>query len=478
MIYDFASKDEDTRITQINMHGRPVLNVGKVIEQYSDVCYTEPKSGKTYVFDGVAYREVPIYEMESEIFARARAEGVSVISLATWREIEKNVGLANFTSGLEKTPPNIACFLDGVVDLNAEELEITDHGDPRYFTTEKLNIHSSDVLKYLQHPEDIPEGALHLFEMMPQEDDYKVLMECIGCFLFDRARQFAPILYVYGEGGSGKTHIGNVLYKLLGERASPNGLPQRETSNFNLSYAFKNLILVDEVKGGTLSDFAFNELKKLTSATPYHINPKGRDGFIVQANEKPMVYMTSNDRPNFKLDSGVDRRFRVIRTAGGKIDDTTYKAWCTDEFAAWMTKEALLAYRRVCKRKEIIRNTATISIAKGASNSVVSFWMEEVEGLQTREDVRSWLLSTPTQISPRVMLQKIHDFESEYFTRDGMNYQITARTLPGELDRLYGLEWEKSTKKYRDLDSRDSYSKDDTEGVNYRNAVSVTHART
>ena len=430
------------------------LNRQLVAAAFADRYVFDPRSGHLYVFNGIEYVEKPIEDAKMDLYTAARSEGVAGLNPQDVAYFRSNICRQRLSTSMLGRSPSVAYFRDGILELYGN-MNFKQRGDPRVFATGHLNTSYSDVASWDMPGMGEPYGAAYLRDMISAED-LTVLLQCIGCFLFDKERRFSPILYIYGKGGSGKSHIGDVVSRILGDRAGPWTLPTRKSSEFNFDVSYKDLLIVDEVKGGHMSEEALTIMKALTSPSDFSVKPKGRENFKISSLEKPMILMTSNDRPDFVLDSGVQRRLRVIRTRDTVIDNETYWSWNTDDFASWLTHEALREYMVISKKdgSDLSMNRTTGSIFDGAEGSILSMYLDDL-GYRDRDSVRAYLMRDPTPITHRELLHALQDYEVQALGRDRERVVIRTSMINADLDKLYGLEWYKQYKRYVDVKRRD-----------------------
>lgn len=441
-------------LTKENKMGKLCLNMDAVSRIYCSKYVSDIGTGRIYYFDGIGYVPIEVDEIMNKIFKDARKEGLQVMTPAERSSIKSMLEIYTLTSSLRPLPTNMILFKNGVMDLNRSEDDenyIRRNGDSDYFTTSRLNVSLDDMEVYDRNPDIEPYGAEYLRKMIGSDESMKVLFECIGCFLYDRRRRFSPMLYIYGkEGGSGKSNLGNVLKRILGDRMSMAPLPNKDNS-FNMAYAYKDLIFVDEVTRGHLNDNALNELKRLTSANDYCVTPKGKDSFDIRQEDKPMVYMTSNSRPDFETDGGINRRLHIIRVEDGvSIDDTNYNAWQTDDFCSWIAWKGLKGYKDALKRGYIYKDSTTTSILDTSFESPLRSYLDS-KGYDSKETARAYLMQRPAPIYQSDLIQEVKDFEMYAWGRDAAHVRTSSRTIKNELDAYYSLEWYKQSKIYRDI---------------------------
>ena len=424
--------------------GVKVLNTDAVMRIYGPRYVCDPNTGRLYTFDGISYVHVPAATIQSEIYARAREEGLLILSLQEWNVISKALSLYSLSTALTPPRDDYIAFPDGILDLGkapGDPERILTKGDPGIFAIGRLNIRLEDMAVFDRDPTFEPAGAAYLHTMLGNDpSDERVLFECVGCFLFDRARRFNPMLYVYGAGGSGKSNLGNSLSRILGERFAATKMPD-SGQIFNLAYAFRDLLFVDEVRGGVLSDTALTEMKALTSAAPYSVTPKGKESFQLNKRDKPMIMLASNDRPDFQVDGGMARRFRTIRTSDdARIDPDSYPAWSSDDFCTWLAWKGLRAYENLLVGGELHMNETSRRLLVASESSALKGWME-AEGVTTREQAGKWLCT----LRPPHTFQTMLDAVRMYELSQGANpdrVKTSRKTLTADLDRLYGLEWD------------------------------------
>ncbi len=440
---------EPPQMTYMNRQNNMSLDVSAAVEWFGKDHVYDPDSGKFYKFNGLIYKPSTISRIDTELYSMVKKAGMGMIKTADWTSFEKNLKSNRITDSLLPRDNNKIYFEDAIYDIFRDET--TTEGDPDMFVIDCLHVRFSDVKFYLDNPDVTPMGVDYLRKLMVTKDAMDMLMECAGCYLFDRDRRFNPILYVYGISNSGKTHIGNVLKNILGARASPVGLPKKDDSGFNLHYAYKDLMCVDEIEKGELSSYAMNEFKQLTSATDYMIYPKGKESFSIPQTEKPMIYMTSNYRPAFDYDSGVASRMGIIRVADILIDTDNYHAWLTDDFKAWMVAQALTSYKTLCKRTKLLKSEYTMDMMSSSGQSILTMWLEE-QKITGEDNVRDFFMNSPCAPTARNLLYALQDFEKEVLRHDKPT--IKTSTINSDLDILYGLEWYKQRKMYRDIRGR------------------------
>lgn len=446
----YVIEPEGTALVRLNNRGQAALDLAAVTARYGPQYYSDPQTGKLWTYDGLCYVTATSETVRNRIWRDASREGLPYLSATDRNYINGMLSDCHLTSELKRPSPYTAVFSDGVLDLGT--MELVPHGDPRVLCTSRLSVPWSAVSSWKDLPEPSCAAYPYLRELFSDDPDaLEVLFECFGCFLFDKKRRYSPLLYIYGTGGSGKSHLCSLICGVLGNRGWVGHLPNSEHSKFNLAYAYRDLFLVDEVKDGELSPYALNELKALTSAVPYEVTPKGKESFQIAPEDKPMIVMTSNDRPSFQRDSGLDRRFHILRTADVQITDAVYQYWRTEDFRSWLVWQSLQAYRRVMARGSIADNTITDAILSSSENSVLAMWLE-TQGCGTREEGKTWLMSHGSDYPFAALRDTLKDYETGVLRHDRLT--VKTSTINADLDRLYGLRWYKQRHIYQNVYQR------------------------
>lgn len=417
----------------------PKLNIATVLDIYEPKVIHDPRTDKLFIHNGLYYTQTTCAVLEHHVFDVVRKFGINLLSPSQISLFEKNIKLRRTITNTKPPKPTSISFLDCIYDIKSGEID--EHTSPDIFYREGIMIDFKSVKMFMDNPELEPPEAKYLKQLMVTPEVFDMLMECVGCFLFDKRRRFAPILYVYGKGGSGKTHIGNILKGILGERLSPDGIPKKYSSGFNMNFAYKDLIVVDEVAGGVLSDYAMDELKRLTSAADYLVTPKGKESFKIPAKEKPMVLMTSNKPPAFSYDSGIERRMRIIRAASLQIIDPTYRGWEERDFKAWFIHQAILGYRRVLANNGISKTDLTKEIMRESDESHLV--MHLAQRFPDHDSQRAYLMGMMVEQppTPNELTKEVRDFETDMLGMEKAFYDRSKRVA--DLDMHYELAWDK-----------------------------------
>jgi hypothetical protein len=429
-------------LVHMDKSGNAAPDSEAIVSAYKDKYVFDLDTQCPYQYNGVYYERKNWDEVCSDISSELRTQGYSGFPSKLRADIKS--GLSANT--LSKTMGRYSCdkilFSDNVVDLPSCK---TSPPSPDVWATDC--IHTSS-----RAPDTAPPGVEYLKKLIRTDADMDVLMECIGCYLFDRRRRFSPILYLHGDGGSGKSTLGTILTYLLGSRSTWCMLSQMD-KDFNDFMAGKDLLIIDEITLGAISSKAMNLLKNLTAPGGMLINGKYSKPYQIHASDKPMILMFSNSPPAFRFDTGVERRFRVIKTASIRLDDDTHSAWMSPAFADWLAHEALRAFLRISESGVLSTNGITEMLMDTADRGHVSLYMDSI-GRYTRDQVRDLLLGTGEAFTPPPTQKELRKAVQEFETSElGSRYESTATSIRRELVESYDIIWNRNLGKWTDYAS-------------------------
>lgn len=163
------------------------------------------------------------------------------------------------------------------------------------------------------HPSTIPHslGVLkHIFK-----EHYELGLKYMKC-LYQHPKQMLPILTMVSEERvTGKTTFMNWLQMLFGDNAVSIN-PETITSQFNATYAIKNIILIDETV--MEKSTGVEKLKSIATAKSMTINQKHVQGYTVPFFGK-IIMATNKERDFMRIDKKEIRFWiRKIDTIPGK----------------------------------------------------------------------------------------------------------------------------------------------------------------
>ena len=167
-------------------------------------------------------------------------------------------------------------------------------------------------------------------------------------YLFKPERKLNHGLLISGEGGNGKSSIGQILAKLDGNRYKP-VKPSELKSQFQDWAINSRLVITDEINEGG-NENIYNDLKVYFTEELIRVNPKGLPAFTMQNNLAFIFF--SNHRNPVSIEK--DRRLFYVHSklpfGGGKEKDWYREFW--DKYDKGGGKEAFLKYLK----EEIVPN--------------------------------------------------------------------------------------------------------------------------
>jgi len=125
----------------------------------------------------------------------------------------------------------------------------------------------------------------------------------IGSLCFEDSDR-SQYLWLYGEGGNGKSLIGKILFKVFGDsNAKYTVVPDDRDKFFTYSLVGKRLVILDDtnkyawVKSGLFKGITGNDWVGVERKFQEPMNAKLKCKFLFTSNEKPMI---SNDRSDLR----------------------------------------------------------------------------------------------------------------------------------------------------------------------------------
>jgi hypothetical protein len=221
--------------------------------------------------------------------------------------------------------------------------------------------------------------------------------------LYENPRQILPILVLVSEEReTGKTTFLNYITMLFGENSimiNPSDL----LSNFNSSYATKNIILVDEafVEKG----LGVEKLKSIATAKKMAVNPKHVQGYSVDFFGK--VIMCSNKELDFMRIDDAEIRFfiRKIRAVTGKrnvrIEDDLYAE--IPAFLRYLTQLPPVDFTksRMVFTKEEIRTEELVKVKSNSRQTLVKDIELRIRDMFFGNSTNDTIFATPGDIHDR-----------------------------------------------------------------------------
>jgi hypothetical protein len=92
-----------------------------------------------------------------------------------------------------------------------------------------------------------------------------------------------------------------------------------------------------------------------------------------------------------------------------------------------------------------------MDMMSSSGQSILTMWLEE-QKITGEDNVRDFFMNSPCAPTARNLLYALQDFEKEVLRHDKPT--IKTSTINSDLDILYGLEWYKQRKMYRDIRGR------------------------
>lgn len=153
---------------------------------------------------------------------------------------------------------------------------------------------------------------------------------CIFVYsLFERSADISQYLYIYGEGGSGKSTIGAWLQRLMGSAFTTAASSQMFGEHWSEAIVGKRLCYVKEANSAFPGS---DKMKGLTGDRQILINPKGKPAYMTEHQCK--FVFVSNYR--LELDSKSENQRRAIycelpKFEGKAIDESAYQEMLWNE---------------------------------------------------------------------------------------------------------------------------------------------------
>ncbi|WP_186648950.1 DUF5906 domain-containing protein [Fluviispira vulneris] len=223
---------------------------------------------------------------------------------------------------------------------------------PRPVSLSTDDILSSQKIDY--SPNDNPQLNPTLQELLSRCTDSEYL--CAILWLMFCGKKTPYVVYLYGEGGEGKSSFTGFLTRMLGEAITATFDSNNNFSNIGMFN--KALILLSENVNCRL--LQKSEVKALTGDSYVSIEPKGKDRFSAKLSGLLMV--DSNTLPLLEGENYEFRRLRLFRFSQFKcnteIDKETYENMLSENF------NDFLNHCRICYEKLGGANTVPASPAQ------------------------------------------------------------------------------------------------------------------
>lgn len=180
---------------------------------------------------------------------------------------------------------------------------------------EPVGFKSSPGYFFKRHDFDVPETSTE--EQFPTiattlasiKTNSKAFCARVGS-LYDPTASRKQIIYLLGDGDSGKSTILNLLRQLVGGELACAVVNEGSFSAHGFeSLVDKRLFIGDEIGK---KFFLHNQFKRLTGDSSVTINPKGLPAY--EAELKGILFCASNNPPLFNDDSGIRNRMIICRT--------------------------------------------------------------------------------------------------------------------------------------------------------------------
>lgn len=181
------------------------------------------------------------------------------------------------------------------------------------------------------------------------------VMSWIADIFQDPANKPGTLLVLTGPQGSGKTMLGEIIGKIIGDaHYGKIGSIEDLTKEFNSRVHYKLFVQADETASTQKTAIA-RDLKELVTGSYQTIVYKGKEG-LASFNPARYFFTSNNSDDALRVEAGNERRYTIFETSGVRVGDQAY--W--DKFATWWaqgkTLRALHRYFRDYKYdKSLIR---------------------------------------------------------------------------------------------------------------------------
>jgi putative DNA primase/helicase len=203
---------------------QPKILAEELMEKYKFITFKDNE--QMYVYINGCYKPIAETLIKAECKKRLDKE----YRINRVNEVIEFIKASTFTERKEE-PPNLIPLLNGVYDLNTNELK---PHLPDYFFFNVLPIKYDPQAK-------CPEIEKFLEEITNSKEDIEVLLEVIG-YCLHRGYPIAKALLLVGEGSNGKTTFLNLVRKLLGsENVSSISLQDLEENRFSKAFLYHKL---------------------------------------------------------------------------------------------------------------------------------------------------------------------------------------------------------------------------------------------
>lgn len=267
----------------------------------------------------------------------------------------------------------------------------------------------------------------YVWEVIADEipERYTWVLSWLADIFQDPANKPGTLLALTGPQGSGKTMLGEIVGKIIGEaHYGKIGSIEDLTKEFNSRVHYKLFVQADETASTQKTSIA-RDLKELVTGLYQTIVYKGREG-ILSYNPARYFFTSNNSGDALRVEAGYERRYTILETSHKRVGDLQY--W--KDFVDWweQSKNLRLIHRYL---KEFKYNKTIIRKALQTTE-------KKQHQMNSIPPVIQWALQRASEGYP--ITAKSHEYSYQAYKSDVVKVGTQWRVSPAptHVDRM---EW-------------------------------------
>lgn len=198
----------------------------------------------------------------------------------------------------------------------------------QYRPTESI-VTSEEVKPFLDYITEVIAGG--------DEERKHWVLSWIADIFQDPANKPGTLLALTGPQGSGKTMLGEIIGKIIGDaHYGKIGSIEDLTKEFNSRVHYKLFVQADET-ASTQRTAISRDLKEIVTGSHQMIVYKGKEGML-SFNPARYFFTSNNSGDALRVEAGNERRYTIFEVSGKRVGDMKY--W--EDFYEWWSQPATL----------------------------------------------------------------------------------------------------------------------------------------
>lgn len=258
-----------------------------------------------------------------------------------------------------------------------------------------------------------------------KQDRFEWVMAWLADIFQDPANKPGTLLALTGPQGSGKTMLGEIIGKIIGDaHYGKIGSIEDLTKEFNSRVHYKLFVQADETGAGQKTAIA-RDLKELVTGQKQTIVYKGREG--IPSNNPARYFFTSNESGHaLKVEPGNERRYTILEVSGKRVGDLDFWQNFVDWWSTPKNLRAIHSYLKHYKyEKKLIRKAlGTLEKRQHQMNAM--------------PPVIQWALQRASEGHPLSPKTHVYSYQAYQAKMVKQGTQVRVSPAPDRVDRM---EW-------------------------------------